>query len=79
MNAHHIETILTENGTLMLQDLPFQAGDTVEVIILQRHKLQPTEAPISHSDSNPYLLRGTVIRYDDPTEPVALEDWEVLQ
>lgn len=23
-------------------------------------------------------LRGTVLRYDDPTEPVALEDWEAL-
>jgi prevent-host-death family protein len=24
-------------------------------------------------------LRGTVLRYDDPTEPVALEDWEALR
>jgi hypothetical protein len=24
-------------------------------------------------------LRDTVIRYDEPTEPVALEDWELLQ
>ena len=79
MNAHHLETVLTENGTLTLRDLPFQAGDAVEVIILERHKLQPSEAPTSPSDSNPYPLRGTVIRYDDPTEPVALEDWEVLQ
>ena len=79
MNAHHIETILTENGTLTLRDLPFQAGDAVEVIILERHKLQPSEAPTSPSGSNPYPLRGTVIRYDDPTEPVALEDWEMLQ
>ncbi|RLE23977.1 MAG: type II toxin-antitoxin system Phd/YefM family antitoxin [Acidobacteria bacterium] len=23
-------------------------------------------------------LRGSVIRYDDPTEPVGLEDWEAL-
>ncbi|HVT61350.1 MAG TPA: type II toxin-antitoxin system prevent-host-death family antitoxin [Thermoanaerobaculia bacterium] len=23
-------------------------------------------------------LRGSVIRYDDPTEPVGLEDWESL-
>ena len=23
--------------------------------------------------------RGSVIRYDDPTEPVALEDWEALR
>ncbi|MEM7717248.1 MAG: hypothetical protein AAF349_27485 [Cyanobacteria bacterium P01_A01_bin.68] len=24
-------------------------------------------------------LQGTVYRYDDPTEPVGLEDWKVLQ
>ncbi len=24
-------------------------------------------------------LRGTLLRYDDPTEPVGLEDWEALK
>lgn len=24
-------------------------------------------------------LRGTVVKYDDPTEPVGLEDWEALK
>ena len=24
-------------------------------------------------------LRGTVIKYKDPTEPVGLEDWELLE
>ena len=24
-------------------------------------------------------LRGSVLRYDDPTEPVGLEDWEALR
>lgn len=71
MNAHRIETILTETGTLILRDIPFQAGDTVEVIILERRSPHPA--------SNPYPLHGKVIRYDDPTETVAVEDWQVLQ
>jgi hypothetical protein len=71
MNAYRIETILTETGALTLLGLPFQAGDAVEVIILERR--------LPHPDSNPYPLRGKVIRYDDPTEPIAVEDWEVLQ
>ncbi len=25
------------------------------------------------------ILRGTVLRYDDPFEPVGLEDWEALK
>ncbi len=79
MNAHRIETILTEKGTLILENLPFQEGDAVEVIISKRRILRQGEAPTSDSDSNPYPLCGKVIRYDNPTEPVALEDWEVLQ
>lgn len=79
MNAHRIETILTEKGTLILQNLPFQEGDAVEVIILKRRIPLQEEAHPSDSDSNPYPLRGKVIRYDNLTEPVALEDWEVLQ
>ena len=68
MNAHRIETVLTETGTLILRDIPFQAGDTVEVIILERRSPHPA--------SNPYPLQGTVFRYDDPTEAVSVEDWE---
>ena len=73
MKAHRIETKLTKNGTLILEDLPFQAGEAVEIIILETQTC-PQEA-------NLYPLRGKQpYRYDDPFEPaVPLEDWEVLQ
>ncbi|MBE9105963.1 hypothetical protein IQ229_13760 [Nostoc cf. edaphicum LEGE 07299] len=73
MKAHRIETKLTKNGTLILEDLPFQAGEAVEIIILET-QTRPQEA-------NLYSLRGKQpYRYDDPFEPaVPLEDWEVLQ
>jgi hypothetical protein len=72
MNAHRIETALTENGKLSLQNLPFKKGDEVEVIILERSSSK------NNPDSHP--LRGTVIHYDDPFEPAtSAEDWEVLQ
>ena len=57
MKAYRIETTLTENGTLTLQGLPFQAGESIEIIVLER----PGKASDS-KDSNPYPLRGTVIR-----------------
>ena len=72
MNAHRIETALTENGKLSLQNLPFRKGDKVEVIILDRSS--------SKTNSDSYPLRGTVIGYDDPFEPAtSAEDWDVLQ
>ena len=72
MNAHRIETALTENGKLSLQNLPFKKGDEVEVIILERSS--------SKTDSDSYPLRGTVISYDNPFEPAtSAEDWEALK
>ena len=78
MNAHKIETVLNEDGTLTLRGLPFRAGDTVEVIILDHSSQQ--EQGLNQPDKNLYPLRDTQpYRYDDPTEPVALDDWEALK
>jgi hypothetical protein len=75
MQAHKVEAVLSENGTLVLEDLPFQAGDAVEVIILERSKPQPTGIP-----SSEFPLQGTVLVYDDPFGPaVAPEEWDVLK
>lgn len=62
-----IETTLQQDGTLTLKDLPFQAGETVEVIV--------THKPTSHN-GNQYPLRGSEVIYIEPFEPVAVTDWE---
>jgi hypothetical protein len=67
--AHRIEAVLAEDGKLLLDHLPFQAGQAVEVIVL------PASGPTPPS----HALRGTVLRYDQPTAPVADADWDVLQ
>ncbi|MGB3649967.1 MAG: hypothetical protein WBA41_01980 [Rivularia sp. (in: cyanobacteria)] len=79
MNAHKIETVLNEDGTLTLRGLPFHAGDAVEVIILKTSIPKQQSASESQVKNNAYPLEGKVIHYDNPTEPVALEDWEFLQ
>ncbi len=68
-SAHHAETVLTEDGKLSLDHLPFRAGQAVEVIVV----------PVTRPTLGPHPLRGTVIRYDDPTAPVADADWSALQ
>ena len=67
MQAYRVETTVQQDGTLILDNLPLQAGEAVEVIILIR------SSGLSHTQ---YALRGTAIHYRDPTEPVALADWE---
>lgn len=70
MEAYRIEKRVIKNGALQLDAIPFKEGDLVEVIILGRKK----EA----IKSNISPLRGKVIKYIDPTEPVAQDDWELL-
>ena len=67
MRAHRIETTLTQDGTLILDNLPFQAGEMVEVIILAQ---RPTL-----SDRPAFALRGTPVHYQRPTGPVADMNW----
>ena len=62
--AHRIETVLSEDGKLLLERLPFQAGQAVEVIVL----LVTPAAPPNIS------LLDTVLRYDTPAGPVAEAD-----
>ncbi len=67
MQAHRIETTVQKDGKLVIQDIPFQAGEMVEVIIL------PVLKSRTHDK---YPLQGTVLEYLNPTEPVASDDWE---
>lgn len=69
MLAHRIETTIDQDKTLTLENLPFHAGEQVEVIILSR--------PRRESGQNRYPLRRITIQYTDPTEPVGQDDWEV--
>ncbi len=67
--AHRIEAVLSEDGKLLLEHLPFRSGQTVEVIILPSSRLTPPG----------HALRGAVLRYDQPTDPVAEADWGALR
>jgi hypothetical protein len=71
MNAHRVEATVKQDGSLTLDGIPFQAGEEVEVIILARAQ--------KRDGMNAYPLRGQPVRYDEPTAPVAEEEWGVLR
>jgi len=71
MQAYRVETTLTQDGTLTLHNLPFRAGEAVEVIIL-------VPPPVALGLPQ-YPLRGMPLHYLDPTELVAQADWEAAQ
>ena len=68
MKAHRIETTVTTDGQITLMNVPVHAGDAVEIIVLVKSEVANSD------DRSP--LRGSVVRYDNPTEPVATADWE---
>jgi hypothetical protein len=65
MQAYRVETQVQQDGQLTLQNLPLQAGEEVEVMILVR---APKGVP-----QTPYPLRGLPVTYHQPTEPVATQ------
>ncbi|MBN1891005.1 MAG: hypothetical protein JW850_23615 [Thermoflexales bacterium] len=73
MQEYKVDITLRKAGALVLDKLPFQAGDYVQVIVRRISQLRPNLPELQ------YPLRGTVLRYDDPFAPVAEMDWEALR
>lgn len=74
MEAVRIETTVQPNGRIVVEDLPFEEGESVEVIVLQQN------GQANSASDNPYPLRGTAYKYEDPFSPlISLEDWEPVK
>ena len=71
VQAHWRETTVGEHGELVLNGLPFEPGQPVEVLVVSK-----TAGP---KTSNSRSLRGSVLEYHEPLEPVASQDWDALR
>jgi len=71
MNAIRIRAHIASD-TLHLPQLQAMMGKDVEIIILEEAAASKEPA----SSSKRYPLRGTVVRYDDPFDPIAETEWE---
>lgn len=61
----YFRQIETSGDSVIITD---HGRPTLEVRVYAEPKRDPRE-----------FLRGTVLRYDDPFEPVGLEDWDALK
>lgn len=66
MNAYKIEAVVAENGTVILRGLPFQVGDTVEVIVLEQRS-GPQEVLSEHDSiaADQAYLRSVEAQMDE--------------
>ena len=71
MQEHRMEVEISNNRSLMIKELPFHPGDKVEVIIRSR--------TVAQESSERYPLRGKPVRYINPFDSVAENDWDVLK
>jgi hypothetical protein len=71
MQTLQIQTIVSNDGILTLNNLPFKAGEEVDVIIRSHQN--------KRKSTNRYPLRGLAFKYIDPFESVAEQEWEVLK
>lgn len=59
-------------------DIPTQLPEgEVSILVVVENSTAPHPAPPTHQ--HPYPLRGKVIHYNDPTEPVAEDEWDVMK
>jgi hypothetical protein len=81
MNAHKVEAVLNQDGTLTISDLPFSAGTVVEVIVLERSSARDRPDSNDSNAINLYALQGLQpYQYDEPFESAtANTDWEALR
>lgn len=75
VGMHRIDDVIVHNGKLVLANLPFAEGQRVRVVVDVADDT-PIAGKISIHEAR-RLLRGSVVRYDDPFEPVLeFEEWE---
>lgn len=72
METYRIETTVSKEKTVFLKDLPFTEGDEVEILVRKR-KRKKTEG------QKKYTLRDLPIRYENPPDSVADNDWAVVE
>jgi hypothetical protein len=69
MSIHVAEATVDPHGRLVLDHLPFQPGEKVDVVVR------------SHNFADHALadLRGSVLSFENPLAPVAEGDWETTR
>ncbi len=70
MPAYSVEKVIGPDGKILLDTLPFVAGEVVQVIILPSKRSQEQHQP---------SLKGSIVEFIDPLEPVVQDEWAVLQ
>ena len=78
MRAYRLATIVSQNGELQINSLPFQPGEAVEVIILALENGDPANHVVASQKTQRQLTLASIqggkyARLQHPGEPLASE------
>ncbi len=77
MDMHQINDAIVQGGKILLSQLPFADGQRVRVVVTEQDI--PALKALSIEEVR-RQLRGGVVRFDDPFEPmIPSGDWEMLK
>ena len=68
MKTYRISTVVGEDGTVTIVNLPFHEGEELEVILRPRNGREDR--------ARVYPLRGEPVEYHKPFDGVAEGDWD---
>ncbi len=71
MQAYAYELMMSKSGILTLKNLPFTAGEMLEIIIIPKPRVK--------HDEKRYPFWGKPVTYHSPADSVAEADWEALK
>ena len=71
VQAHWTETTVGKRGELVLEGVPFEPGQPVEVLVVSKAE--------GSTPAGGRSLRDSVVEFHEPLDPVASEDWDALQ
>ncbi len=71
MQTLRLETTVPNNREIKIDLSPFLVGESVEVIVLS---LTPEKNAFKD-----FPLKNMVLKYDNPTAPIAENDWDALK
>jgi hypothetical protein len=74
MNAHKLEAVLSQDGQLLINGLPFCAGDAVEVIVLAQTTLKSRNS--LDTSENVYLagISGMMEEWESEADEAAYQN-----
>lgn len=71
MKSYRTAAVVDDEREIHLRGVPFHPGEEVEVVLQTRQSERGSETG--------YPLRGLPVRYEEPFEPVAAEEWEAAR